>query len=84
MRASTNPVPKILSWNPGTAPSSVTKEWAQHLDRELRSSLENPPYGRADLALTLAGHVKAFDALHDIPEVTETALLPPRIGPIRE
>ncbi|WP_272007032.1 hypothetical protein [Roseovarius sp. ZX-A-9] len=84
MRALANPVPKVLSWNPGKAPNCVSKEWAQRLDRELRSTLRNPPHGRADLALTLAGHIEAFDALHDIPEVTDTALLPPRIGRIRK
>lgn len=83
MTAKANPVPKILSWNPETDPDGLTKEWAQRLDRELRSTLTNPPHGRADLALTLARHLKAFDALHDIPQVAGSGLLPPRIGEIR-
>ena len=78
-----NPVPKVLSWKPGIDPKRVKLEWAQRLDRDLRSTLKNPPHGRADLALTLARHLKAFDALHDIPAVAESGLLPPRIGPIR-
>lgn len=78
-----NVVPKILSWSPGTDPDGLTKEWAQRIDRNLRSSLKNPPLGRADLAVTLARQINAFDALHDIPSVAQTGLLPPRIGPIR-
>lgn len=78
-----NPVPKILSWNPGRDPDGITKEWAQILDRELRSTVKNPPHGRADLAKTFARHLAAFDALHDIPVVAGSGLLPPRIGPIR-
>lgn len=78
-----NPVPKVLSWKSGMDPNSLTLEWARRLDRELRSTLKNPPHGRADLALTLANNLKAFDALHDIPEIAGCGLLPPRIGPIR-
>ena len=78
-----NPVPKILSWNPGTDPDGIAKEWAQFLDRELRSAVKNPPHGRADLAKTFARHLAAFDALHEIPVVAGSGLLPPRIGPIR-
>ena len=83
MTALDNPVPKVLSWKPGADPDSVTLEWAQRLDREFRSTLKNPPHGRADLAKTLARHLAALDALHDIPEVSGSGLLPPRIGPIR-
>lgn len=83
MTALDNPVPKVLSWNPGTDPDGLTLEWARRLDRELRSTLKNPPHGRADLAKTLARHLAAFDALHDIPVVTGSGLLPPRIGAVR-
>jgi hypothetical protein len=83
IRALANPIPKVLSWKPCATPNSVTREWAQRLDRELRSTLRNPPYGRADIALTLARHLNAFDTLHDIPEVSGSGLLPPKIGPIR-
>lgn len=78
-----NPIPKVLSWNPGTDPDGITKGWAQLLDRELRSTVKNPPHGRADLAKTFARHLAAFDALHDIPVVTGSGLLPPRIGAVR-
>ncbi len=83
MTAQLNPVPKVLSWNPGGDPRSLTKEWAQRFDLELRSTLKNPPHGRADLAITLARHLSAFDALQDIPAVAGSRLLPPKIGPIR-
>lgn len=78
-----NPVPKVLAWNPGADPDGLTRDWAQRLDREYRSTLKNPPHGRADIALRLAGHLRAFDALHDIPAVARSGLLPARIGPIR-
>lgn len=78
-----NPVPKVLAWNPGADPDGLTLEWAQRLDRELRSTLKNPPHGRADLARKLARHLAAIDALHKIPAVAGSGLLPPRIGPIR-
>lgn len=83
MTALDNPVPKVLAWNPGADPNGLTLEWAQRLDRDLRSTLKNPPHGRADLGRKLARHLAAFDALHDIPAVAGSGLLPPRIGPIR-
>jgi hypothetical protein len=83
MTALKNPVPKVLSWKPGTDPDGLTLEWAQQLDRHFRSTITSPPHGRADLAKTLARHLAAFDALHDIPAVAGSGLLPPRIGPIR-
>lgn len=83
MTALLNPIPKVLSWNPGGDPRSLTKKWAQRRDAELRSTLKNPPHGRADLAKTLARHLAGFDALHDIPAVAASGLLPPRIGLIR-
>lgn len=78
-----NPVPKLLSWGPGPSPRTVTLEWAQKLDRELRSTLLNGPHGRADLAKTMAGHVAAFDRLREIPEVAASGLMPEPIGPVR-
>lgn len=83
MTALVNPVPKVLSWNPSTDPQNLTKEWAKGLDRKFRSTLMSPPHGRADIAKALARHLAAFDALHGIPEVARTGLLPSRIGPIR-
>lgn len=83
MTAQDNPVPKVLAWHPGTDPDGLTLEWAQRLDRELRSRLTHPPHGRAGLAKILARQLAAFDALHDIPEVAQSGLLPARIGAIR-
>lgn len=83
MTALDNPVPKVLAWNPGADPDGLTLEWAQRLDRELRSTLKNPPDGRTYLARKLARHLAAIDALHEIPAVAGSGLLPPRIGPIR-
>lgn len=83
MTALDNPVPKVLAWNPGTDPDGLTREWAQRLDREYRSTLVHPPYGLTYVAKKLARHLAAFDALHDIPAVAGSGLLPPRIGPIR-
>lgn len=82
-RMSQNPVPKILSWAPAPSPKDVSLEWAQQLDRDLRSTILNGPHGRADLAKTMARHVAAFDKLHDIPKVAASGLLPPRIGSVR-
>lgn len=84
LTAQDNPAPKVLAWNPGTDPGDLTLDWAQKLDQELRSTLKNPPDGRADLARKLARHLAAFDALHEIPAVAGSGLLPPRIGQIRD
>lgn len=81
--AKDNPVPKVLAWHPGTAPEGVSLAWAQRLDRKLRSTLHNPPHGRADLAQSLARNLAAFDRLHDLPQVAASGLLPPKIGAIR-
>lgn len=78
-----NPIPKILARNPGNTPKSVTIEWAKQVDRELRSTLTNPPHGRADLALTFARHLSAFDKLHDIPQIRDAGLMPHFLGKIR-
>lgn len=78
-----NPVPKLLSWDPGPSPRTVTLKWAQELDRNLRSTLLNGPHGRADLAKTMAGHVAAFDRLRELPEVATSGLMPKPIGPVR-
>lgn len=78
-----NPIPKVLSWKPDPLPGSLKLEWGQALDRELRSTIAFPPYGRADLAKTLASHLAAFDRLHQIVEIAETGLLPEPLGPLR-
>lgn len=81
--AKNNPIPKVLAWYPGTEPNEVTLVWAQKLDRELRSTIQNPPHGRADKAKALARHLATFDKLHDLPKVAASGLLPPKIGQIR-
>lgn len=81
--AKDNPVPKVLAWQPGTAPKGVSLAWAQDLDRKLRSTLHNPPHGRADLARSLARNLAAFDRLHDLPQVAASGLLPPKIEAVR-
>lgn len=84
MRMSKNPIPKLLSWEPGPSPKAVTLKWAQRLDRDLRSTILNGPHGRGDLAKTLARHVAAFDKLREIPEVAESGLMPEPIGSVRQ
>jgi hypothetical protein len=81
--AKDNPIPKVLTWDPGPKPDGVTLAWAQKLDRKFRSTLHHPPHGRADIAKTLARHLAAFDRLHDLPQVAASRLLPPKIGAIR-
>ena len=78
-----NPVPKLLSWGPASSPRDVSVEWARELDRELRSTIINAPHGRADLALTMAGHLAAFNKLREIPEVAASGLMPEPIGAVR-
>lgn len=78
-----NPIPKLLRWGPSSSPKNVTLEWAQILDRELRSTLRNPPHGRADLAQTMARDVAAFDALRDIASIADSGMLPAPIGQVR-
>ena len=80
---SKNPVPKVLSWTPGCDPAGLTLKWAKTTDLALRSTLTNPPHGRADLAITLARHLALFDKLHEVMSVRESGLLPKRIGKIR-
>ena len=79
------PVPRLLhhAGPNGLEPWQLTRGWAQDIDRTLRSTIHNPPYGRADLALTFARTLAALDALHDRPGFRRGDLLPPRIGPIR-
>ncbi|MFO7921850.1 MAG: hypothetical protein R6U99_13785, partial [Nioella sp.] len=83
LKALDNPVPKVLAWNPRTDPDGLTLEWAQRLDRDFRSTLRHPPHGRTYIAKKLVRHLAAFDALHNIPAVAGSGLMPPRIGQIR-
>ena len=79
------PVPRLLhhAGPYGLEPWQLTRDWAQDIDRTLRSTIHHPPHGRADLALTFARKIAALDALHDRPGFRRGDLLPPRIGPIR-
>ncbi len=83
MKLKANPIPKLLAWNPGPSPLLVSLEWAQQLDRNLRSMIVNPPHGRADLAKTMAKHVAEFDRMREIPEVDASGLMPLPIGSVR-
>ncbi|MDV4146651.1 hypothetical protein [Shimia sp. FJ5] len=83
MTMKANPIPKLLAWSPDPSPRLVSLDWAQQLDRDLRSKIANPPHGRADLAKTMAKHVAEFDGLREIPEVDVSGLMPPPIGLIR-
>ncbi len=83
IKISKNPVPKLLAWEPTSSPKKVSLEWAQKLDRELRSTILNGPHGRADLAKTMAKHVAAFDKLREIPAVADSGLMPEPIGEVR-
>ena len=80
---SQNPVPRLLPYAKGREPHQLDTSWAAIIDRNLRSTLQNPPHGRADLALTFTNHICRLDALHDIGAVATSGLLPPRIGAYR-
>ena len=80
---SQNPVPRLLSYVKGREPHQLDASWAAETDRNLRSTLLNPPHGRADLALTFANNIGRLDALHDIDAVATSGLLPPRISAYR-
>jgi hypothetical protein len=78
-----NPVPRLLPYAVGREPRDLDAAWAAETDRTLRSTLLNPPHGRADLALTFANNIRRFDLLHDLAEIAGGGLLPPRIGNYR-
>lgn len=78
-----NPVPALLAHAEGRGPQALDRTWARDVDRRLRRPSDVSPYGRADLAKTFAANVDRLDALHDLPEVLATGLLPSRIGPVR-
>jgi hypothetical protein len=78
-----NPIPKLLPYAGGIEPSQLDASWARETDRKLRSTVLQPPHGRADLAGTFANNVRRLDRLQDIAEVAASGLLPPRIGTYR-
>jgi hypothetical protein len=75
-----NPVPRLLPYAGGLEPSQLDASWARNTDRNLRSTVLHPPYGRADLASTFANNLRRLDRLHDTVEVAASGLLPPPIG----
>lgn len=77
------PVPKILRYTMGCQPSELDLHWARETDRDLRSTINNPPHGRADLAKTLCRNLKALDGLWSVPVLAESGLLPDVIGSVR-
>ncbi|MGI1661040.1 hypothetical protein ACRDNQ_02270 [Palleronia sp. KMU-117] len=78
-----NPVPRLLPYAERLEPSELDASWARETDRRLRSTVLNPPHGRADLAGTFANNIRRLDRLHAIAEVAASGLLPPRIGTYR-
>ena len=78
-----NPVPRLLPYAGELEPSQLDASWARNTDRNLRSTVLHPPYGRADLASTFANNLRRLDRLHDTVEVAASGLLPPPIGKYR-
>lgn len=64
-------------------PWQLTRRWAQRVDRSLRSTIHNPPHGRADLAQTFTKHLNVLDDLRKNSEFSRKDLLPSPIGPVR-
>ena len=58
--------------SPRIEPYEITLAWARKVDLDLRSTLVNPPHGRADLALTFTKNLTKLDALRDYPNIFET------------
>jgi hypothetical protein len=77
------PVPKILRFTGGRNPADLDQLWAKETDRDLRSTIKNPPHGRADMALTLCRNLKALDELWSVPALAKSGLLPDIIGNVR-
>lgn len=77
------PVPKILKYTNGREPADLDLRWAREADSDLRSTIKNPPHGRADLAITLCRNLKKLDDLWSIPALAQSGLLPQFIGEVR-
>lgn len=77
------PVPKILKYTEGRNPGDLDLKWARETDRDLRSTIKNPPHGRTDLALTLCRNLKVLDELWSVPALARSGLLPDIIGNVR-
>ena len=72
VRPADNPVAALLRHADGRAPGALDASWAGAVNRKLRRA------GRADLALTFGANLRRLDALHDVPILVATGLLPPR------
>ncbi|MER2510354.1 MAG: hypothetical protein ABTQ27_16615 [Amaricoccus sp.] len=73
-----NPVPALLRRADGCGPAALDIPWAVGIDRELRRA------GRADLARSFAAATRRLDALHAVPALAGSGLLPPVVGSVRE
>ena len=72
VKAGDNPVAALLRHAEGRAPRALDLAWTRAVDRTLRRA------GRADLAKTFAANLRRLDALHDVPDLAASGLLPPR------
>jgi hypothetical protein len=72
-----NPVAALLKEAGTRAPQELEADWARAVDRRYRAA------GRADLARTFAANLGRLEALHAIPALARSGLLPPHIGPLR-
>jgi len=77
-----NPVPALHALAGDRDPSDLTGAWAVAQSRHFRSTKAFPPHGRADLSITLANNIARLDALHAIPELRNSGLLPEPIGQV--
>jgi hypothetical protein len=72
-----NPVAALLKEAGTRAPQELDADWARAVDRRHRAA------GRADLARTFAANLGRLEALHAIPALARSGLLPSHIGPLR-
>jgi hypothetical protein len=69
-----NPVPALLAVAEGRDPQALDQSWAHAVERRYRTA------GRADRAKTFAANLRRLDALHGLPLVAGTGLLPRRFN----
>jgi hypothetical protein len=72
-----NPVAALLKEAGARAPRELDTAWARAVDRRHRAA------GRADLARTFETNLGRLDALHTIPALAASGLLPTHLGPLR-
>ena len=66
-----NPIPALLRRADGRDPAELDSAWAVEIDSGLRRAV------RFDLARTFAAATHRLDALHDVPALARSGLLPP-------